>query len=99
MVFTHKIHESQYPMNNNGITLADPGGGGSGGWNPPLFWPINAFELGHIAGTLPLSWVGTPSFLKWLDPPLNPQYLVDTCIISRLHTTFLNVQHSNSILD
>ena len=40
------------------------GGGGSGGWNPPFFWPINAFEWEHIVGTPPLL------FLKWLDPPL-----------------------------
>ena len=41
------------------------------GVGPPFFWPINAFELGHIVGTPPpLSWVGNPPFSKWLDPPL-----------------------------
>ena len=36
--------------------------GGSGGWNPPFFWPINAFEWEHIAGTPLYSGLGTPPF-------------------------------------
>ena len=38
------------------------GGRGSGGWNPPFFWPINAFEWEHI-DVIPLySGLGTPLF-------------------------------------
>ena len=50
-------------------TVADPGEGGYGGWNPPfLFWPIYAFEWEHIVKTpFTLGW--EPPFLKWLDPP------------------------------
>ena len=57
----------------NVFSLADPKGGeGFQGFEPPLFWPLNAFKWGHIVGPpLPLFRSGLdPPFLEWLDPPL-----------------------------
>ena len=42
-------------------SLADPGGGFQG-LEPPFFWPINAFEWGHIVGTPLCPGLETPLF-------------------------------------
>ena len=45
-------------------------GGGFRGLEPPFFLADQCIWMGTYSWNPPLSWVGTPPFFKWLDPPL-----------------------------
>lgn len=59
------------------FTVADPGGGRSGGLEHPFFWTIiNAFEWGNEVGPPFCPGLATPP-LKCLDLPLVQKLWID----------------------